>query len=79
MPGPEGIKHIIHRWKPFNRGKSVADRLVDLYLRMLRMPVVSRVGGLGKEYYVVVPAGIIKEDLQQICEDGMQVRNQNYV
>ena len=61
---PEDIKHIIHRWKPFNRGESAADRLDDLYLRTLRMPVASRAGGLGEEYSVVVPVGIIKEDLQ---------------
>ena len=35
VPGPEGIKHIIHRWKPFNRGEYVVDRLDDLYPRML--------------------------------------------
>ena len=43
------------------------------------MPVAARAGGLGEEYSVVVPACIIKEDLQQIIEDGMQVYNQNYV
>ena len=64
VPGLEDIKHIIHRWKPFNQGKSSADRLDDLYSRMLRMPVAARTGGLGEEYSVAVPAGIIKEDLQ---------------
>ena len=39
------------------------------------MPVASRAGGLGEEYSVAVLVGIIKEDLQQIIEDGMQVRN----
>ena len=43
------------------------------------MPVVAQADGLGEEYSVTVPVGIIKEDLQQIIEDGMQVRNQNYV
>ena len=76
---PVGIKHIIHRWKPFNQGESAADRLDDLYPRMLRMPVAAQAGGLGEEYFVIVPTGIIKEDLQQICEDGMQVRNRNYI
>ena len=64
VPGPEDIKHIIHRWKPFNQGESAADRLDDLYPRMLRMPVAARAGGLGEEYFVVVPACIIKEDIQ---------------
>ena len=30
VPGPEDIKRIIHRWKPFNWGESAADRLDDL-------------------------------------------------
>ena len=79
VPGLEGVKHIIHSWKPFNRVKSPADCLNDLYPRMLGMSVAARVSGLGKEYSVVVPVGIIKEDLQQIIEDDMQVYNRNYV
>ena len=77
--GPEDIKHIIHRWKPFNEGESATDRLDNLYPRTLRMPIATRAGGLGEEYSVDDPVGIIKEDLQQIIEDGMQVRNQNFV
>ena len=79
VPGPKYIKHIIHRWKPYNQGESTAGRLDDLYPRTQRMLVVARAGGLGEENSVVVPIGIIKEDLQQIIEDGMQVRNWNYI
>ena len=79
MLGLEDIKHIINRWKPFTEGESVADCLDDFYPRTLWMPVAARAGGLDEEYFVVVLVGIIKEDLQQIIEDGMQVRNQNYV
>ena len=79
MPGLEGIKHIIHRSKPFNQGEFAADHLDDLYPRMLRMPVAAWAGELGKEYSVAVPAGIIKEDLLQIIKDGMQVCNRNRV
>ena len=43
------------------------------------MPVAARAGGLGEEHVVAIPTGIIKEDLQQIIEDGMQVRNRNYI
>ena len=75
MLGPKGIKHIIHRWEPFNQGEFAADRLDDLYPRMLRMSVAAWASGLGEEYFVVVLAGIIKEDLQRIIENGMQVRN----
>ena len=76
---PEDIKHILHCWKPFNQGESAADRLDDLYLRTLRMPVTVRASGLGEEYSVVVPAGTGKKDLQQIVKDGMQIHNRNYV
>ena len=37
--GPEDIKHILHRWKPFNRGESATNRPDDLYPRTLRMLV----------------------------------------
>ena len=39
--GPEDIKHILHRWKPFNRGESAANRLDDLYPRTLQMLVTA--------------------------------------
>ena len=38
-PGPDNIKLILHRLRPFNPGESAADRLDDLYPRMLRMLV----------------------------------------
>ena len=65
-PGPDDIKLILHRWKPFNRGESAADRLDDLYLRTLRMTVTVQEAGLGEEYSVEVPVGTTKEDIQQI-------------
>ena len=74
----EGAQEIIDRWRPFNRGESSVDHLHDLYLVMLRMPVTVWVGGQGEEYTISVPAGTIKEDLQQMIEDGMQVRNRNF-
>ena len=79
VPGPDEIKLILHRLRPFNRGESTADRLDYLYPRTLRMPVTAREAGLGEEYSVVVPIGTIKEDIQQIVEDGMQIRSRNYV
>ena len=78
-PGFDDIKLILHRWKPFNRSESVADRLDDLYPRMLRMPVTVRKARLGEEYSVAVPMGTIKEDIHQIVLDRMLVRNRNFV
>ena len=79
VPGPDNIKSILHRWKPFNRGESVADRLDDLYSRTLRLPVRAWEVGQGEEYSVIVPVGTIKEDIYQIVEDGMQICNQNFI
>ena len=78
VPESEGAQEIIDRWRSFNRGESSTDQLNDLYPVMLRMPVVVRAGGQGEEYIISVPVGTIKEDLQQMIEDGMQVRNRNF-
>ena len=43
------------------------------------MLVTARAVGLGEEYSVVVLVGTVKEDIQQIVEDGMQICNRNYV
>ena len=43
------------------------------------MPISARAGGLGEEYYVAISASTGKGDLQQIVEDGMQIRNRNHV
>ena len=64
VPRPKGAQEIIDRWRPFNRGKSSVDRLHDLYLMMLWMPVTVRAGGQGEEYFVSVLVGTTKEDLQ---------------
>ena len=76
--GLEGAQEIIDRWRPFNRGASSAYHLHDLYPMMLRMPVMVWVGGQSEVYTIPVPTGTIKEDLQQMIEDGMQVRNRNF-
>ena len=78
-PGPAEIKSILHRWRPFNRGESAADRLDDLYPRMLRLPVRAREERQGEEYSIDVPVGTGKEDIYQIVEDGMQIHNRNFV
>ena len=79
VPGLEDVKHIVHRWKPFNRDKSAVDRLNSLHLMMHRMPVAARANGVGKDYSVTVPAGTNKEDLQHTIDDEIQIRNRNYI
>ena len=78
-PGPDNIKSILHRWRPFNRGESAADRLDDLYPRMLQFPVRVREARQGEEYSIVVLVSIAKKDIYQIVEDKMQIRNRNFV
>ena len=78
VPGPKGAQEIIDWWRPFNRGESPADHLHDLYPVMLRMPVTVRTGGHSEEYTISVLIGTIKEDLQQMIEDGMQIHNRNF-
>ena len=58
---------------------TTADCLDDLYPRTLQMPVIAQEAGLGEEYFKAVPVGTIKEDIQQIVQDGMQIHNRNYV
>ena len=69
----------MRRWEPFHRGESAIDRLNNLYPHMLRMLVAARGMGLGEDYLVSVPTGTQKEDIQRIIDDGIQVRNRNYI
>ena len=78
-PGADEVKYIMRRWEPFHRGEAAADQLNNLYPHMLRMPVVARGMVLGEDYSTSVPAGTRKEDIEWIIDDGIQVRNRNYV
>ena len=77
-PRPEGAREIIDRWRPFNRGESSADCLHDLYPVLLRMPITVLAEGKGEEYAISTPASTSKDDLLQMVEDGMMVRNHNF-
>ena len=57
----------------------MVDRMNNLYPHMLQMPVAARGMGFGADYSVSVPAGTRKEDIEGIIDDGIQVRNRNYV
>ena len=78
-PGANEVKYIMYRWEPFNRGEFAADWLNNLYPHMLQMSVAARGMGFGRDYMVSLPVGTRKEDIQQIIDDGIQVRNRNYV
>ena len=51
----------------------------QLYLVLLRMPVVVRAEGIGKEYIIPVRAYTCQDDLKQVVEDGMLICNRNFV
>ena len=78
-PELDDIKSILHGWRPFNPGESTTDRLDDLYPRMLRLPMTAREARQGEEYSIDVPVGTTKENIYKIIEDGMQIRNRNFV
>ena len=78
-PGEEEVRKILRCWEPFHRGESADNRLNDLYPAMYRVLVTARGMGLHETYTVPVPASTPKEDFFQIIDDGIQVRNRNFV
>ena len=75
----EEVKDILRRWEPFHRGASPADRLDNLYPAIYRVSVVARGMGLREDYSAILPASTPKVDFLQIIDDGIQVRNRNFV
>ena len=51
----------------------------QLYLALLRMPIALWAEGRGEEYSIPVLAYVCKDDLTQVVEDGMLIRNRNFV
>ena len=51
----------------------------QLYQALLRIPVAVRARGKDEEYVVSVPTYACKEDLKQVVEDNMLIRNHNFV
>ena len=78
-PEVEEVKDILRRWEPFHRGASASDRLDNLYPHIYRVPVVARGMGLREDYLVILPASTPNEDFLQIIDEGIQVRNHNFV
>ena len=78
-PRPEGAQEIINRWRPFNWGESPVAHMHQLYPALLRMPVVVRAKGKGEEYAISALAYACRDNLQQVVENDMQIRNRNFV
>ena len=77
--GVEEVKDILRRWEPFHREASAAGRLNNLYPYIYRVPVTARGMGLHEDYSVNLPTSTPKKYFQQILDDGIQVRNRNFV
>ena len=78
-PEVEEVKDILLRWEPFHREASAANRMNNLYPHIYRVPVTAHGMGLHEDYSVNLPTSTPKEDFQQIIDDGIQVRNRNFV
>ena len=75
----EEVRDIMRRWEPFHCEASAADQLDNLYPHIYRVPVTARGMGLLEDYSMTLPASTPKEDFLQIIDDGIQVRNRNFV
>ena len=51
----------------------------QLYLALLQMSVNVQAEEKGEEYVISIPTYACKEDLKQVVEDGMLIRNLNFV
>ena len=78
-PEEEKVKDILRCWEPFHIGASAADRLNNLCPPMYRVSVAARGMGLHEDYSVPLPTCTSKDDFLQIIDDGIQVRNSNFV
>ena len=78
-PRVEEVKDILRRWEHFHRGAFATDRLDNLYPHIYRVPVAARGMGLREDYSVTLLASTPKEDFLQIIDNGIQVRNCNFV
>ena len=78
-PRAEEVKDILRRWEPFHRGASTADQLGNLYLHIYRVPIVAQGLSLREDYTVTLPTSTPNEDFMQIINDGIQVRNRNFL
>ena len=77
--GVEEVKSILCHWEPFHHEASPADRMDNLYPHIYRVPIVARGMGLHENYSMNLPTSTPKEDFQQIVDDGILVRNRNFV
>ena len=75
-PGEEEVREILRHWEPFHLGASTANRLNS---PMYRVPVAARGMGFHEDYTVPLPASTPKENFLQIIDDGIHVRNRNFV
>ena len=66
---------IIEKRAPFDKGEVSIKNMRDLYPAQRRVTAVAR----QEQYVIPCPSYLGAEDIQQVAEDGMYIRNHNFV
>ena len=66
---------IIEKRAPFDKGEVSIENMRDLYPAQRRVTAVAR----QEQYIIPCPSYLDAEDIQQVAEDGMYIRNHNFV
>ena len=66
---------IIEKRAPFDKGEVSIKNMRDLYSAQRRVTAVAR----QEQYVIPCPSYLGAEDIQQVAEDGMYIRNHNFV
>ena len=66
---------IIEKRAPFDKGEVSIKNMRDLYPAQRRVTAVAR----QEQYVIPYPSYLGAEDIQQVAEDGMYIRNHNFV
>ena len=66
---------IIEKRAPFDKGEVSIKNMRDLYPAQRRVTAVAR----QEQYVIPCPSYLGSEDIQQVAEDGMYIRNHNFV
>ena len=66
---------IIEKRAPFDKGEVSIKNMRDLYPAQRRVTAVAR----QEQYIIPCPSYLGAEDIQQVAEDGMYIRNHNFV
>ena len=75
IPTLGALDLIIEKRAPFDKGEVPIKHMRDLYPAQRRVTAVAR----QEQYVIPCPSYLGAEDIQQVAEDGMYIRNHNFV